>query len=88
MADEAEADEAATGALSEEQAQLSYSQSHTVMLPQGQRMILDTGDWRRIRENVETLGDSLTDRAMLWASVLAGAALALLGIVVSVKVSE
>ncbi len=51
-------------------------------------MMVDTGDWARVRKTIESLGDPLTDRASAFAAILAGAAISLLGVIVSVHIGD
>jgi hypothetical protein len=50
-------------------------------------LMVDVDDWARIRQNVARLGDPIVDWAGLWASIAAGAALALIAVVVSINTS-
>jgi hypothetical protein len=67
---------------------LTFTQDHQVSIPAGEQMMIDTDDWARIRISVERLGEPLTDYASGFAAILLGAAITLLGIIVSVKVSN
>jgi hypothetical protein len=56
-----------------------------VTLPTTTRMMVETGDWARIRRSVEKLGDSAFDRAATLGGILVGAAIALIGIAASIE---
>lgn len=67
---------------------LTFTQDHQISIPVGEQMMIDTNDWARIRMSVERLGEPLTDYASGLAAILLGAAIALIGIIVSIKVSD
>ena len=56
-----------------------------VTLPTTTRMMVETGEWARIRRSVEKLGDSAFDRAATLGGILLGAAIALVGIAASIE---
>jgi hypothetical protein len=57
-------------------------------VPEGRPMVVDVADWTRIRENVENLGDPLTDRASTWGAVAIGAAIAVVGVIATVELGS
>src|SRR5690349_14186628 len=65
---------------------LKVNREEEITVPGGQTMMVDTSDWRRVRKSVESLGDQSTDRASAIAAILAGAAVSLMGVIVSVQV--
>lgn len=67
---------------------VKVNREEEVTVPGGQSMMVDTSDWARVRKSIESLGDPLTDRASAFAAVLAGAAVSLLGVIVSVHVGD
>jgi hypothetical protein len=56
-----------------------------VTLPTSTRMMVDIGDWARVRRNVEKLGEPLLDRASNIGAIFIGAAIALVGIIASIE---
>lgn len=67
---------------------VKVNREEEVTVPGGQSMMVDTSDWARVRKAIESLGDPLADRASSFAAVLAGAALSLVGVIVSIHVGE
>lgn len=65
--------------------ELTVHTEDKVTIPAGQRMMVSTSDWSRVRGNVERLGESAFDRAATLGGTLVGAAVALLGVIASIE---
>ena len=63
--------------MTTEQEHVRYQPQRSAPVPQGADLMVDTGDWTRVRKNVERLGEPLTDHANTWASAAFGAAVGL-----------
>jgi hypothetical protein len=66
---------------------VTLQQEHQVTIPIEERMMINIGDWERLRKDIEKLGDPLIDWAMTWAAAAAGGAVAVLVAAVSLKAS-
>jgi hypothetical protein len=66
---------------------VTLQQEHQVTIPVEERMMVNIGDWERLRKDIEKLGDPLIDWAVTWAAAAAGAGVAILGTAVSLKAS-
>lgn len=67
---------------------LRVNREEEVTVPSGQSMMVETSDWARVRRNIEHLGEPLTERSSTFGSVLFGAALTLLGVIVPIELAK
>ena len=67
---------------------ISLTRKVEVSVGTGEHMAVDVADWGRIRRNVESLGEPLTERATTIASILIGAGVSLLGLAIALEHSS
>jgi hypothetical protein len=67
---------------------VSLTRKVEVSVGTGEHMAVDVADWWRIRRNVESLGEPLTERATTIASILIGAGVSLLGLAIALEHSS
>jgi hypothetical protein len=65
--------------------ELTVHTEDKVTVPTGERMMVSTGDWSRIRQNTEKMGEPPAEYATTGAVALAGAAVTLLGVVIGLE---
>jgi hypothetical protein len=66
---------------------VTYSAPGEFTIPEERHMGVRPSDWERLRQNVERLGEPLTDHAITWAATAVGAAIGLLGTNIALKTS-
>lgn len=65
--------------------ELTVHTEEKVTVPSGQRMMVSTGDWSRIRRNAARVGDPPTEYAGTGSVALSGAAVTLLGVAIGLE---
>jgi hypothetical protein len=68
--------------------QVSYQRQGVMTLKREEPMPVQRSDWDRIRKNVARLGEPLTDNASTWAATAVGAAIGLLGTIVTLTKTD
>jgi hypothetical protein len=71
-----------------EASHVSYSREESAPIPTVRRMMVSGGDWRRVRRNVERLGEPLTDQATTWAATAVGGCIGVAGSLVALYATE
>jgi hypothetical protein len=67
---------------------ITVDRTTNVNVPEGDGMMVDVGDWSRIRGAVERLGDPIVDWAGIWASIAVGAVLAQVAVVATIDTTK
>lgn len=67
---------------------VTIAREDQVTLPTRTLMMVETGDWVRIRKNLERLGDSTIERMSTLGSIVLGAGVGLIGICISVEIGS
>jgi hypothetical protein len=69
--------------MTESTVTVAHEEQLTVTTPD--RMVIDSGDWARVRRAVERLGEPLAERVGTFGTLLVGAAVTLLGVAIGLE---
>jgi len=76
------------GAKTVSPTEVSYQRQGVMTLKREEPMPVHRADWDRIRKNVARLGEPFTDSASTWAATAVGAAIGLLGTIVTLTKTD
>lgn len=67
---------------------VTLQQEHQVTIPIEERMMINLGDWERLKKSIERLGDPLIDQAKMWSATSVGVGITVAASIVSIEATN